>query len=302
MEAGGHGFGDSGWLSVASSVLGLNGFCCSLNELGEPKVVELSSQVFDDKLAKPVHCLTQNDSFDMTTSPHGASGEHPQALAATPRQHSFKNWVQLPKLLRYPMLPGGHPDDPLEKRRDALLRVFQDFVLDLHKGLHMTQLSSNQEYSDIHCQILKDLQTLKVDQGSGCIIEFPLTAVSKVYRIVKNDDRSSLGSGPLSPSLSTAEHIVVVEFMRRKLAFVFVDMAGAQRFLICIELLIRRAQENTDQSGFKVGSPLSGYEAHKQSGERFGRSILSQAPEPQQESRGLNCVCHPLITGNAQMV
>merc|ERR1719229_2160907 len=100
----------------------------------------------------------------------------------------------------------------------------------------MTQLTSNQDYSDIHCQVLEDLQTLKVDQGSGSIIEFPLSAVSKVYRIVKNDDKwysagSLTGPTPVPPlPLANAEHIVVVEFMRRKLAFVFNDMAAAQRF------------------------------------------------------------------------
>merc|ERR1711979_167432 len=97
--------------------------------------------------------------------------------------------------------------------------------------------------------ILGDLQTLKVDQSSGCIIEFPLTAVSKVYRIVKNDDKwysagSLNGPTPMPPlPLSNAEHIVVVEFMRRKLAFVFNDMKPALNFLMCMELLIRRAQE-----------------------------------------------------------
>merc|ERR1719392_344337 len=141
-------------------------------------------------------------------------------------------------------------DDPEDVRRAELLRTYQDFVMDLHKGLHMTQLTSSQDYSDIHCQILEDLQTLKVDQGSGCIIEFPLSAVSKVYRIVKNDGKwysagSLTGPTPMPPlPLSNAEHIVVVEFMRRKLAFVFNEITAAQIFLMCMELLIRRAQEN----------------------------------------------------------
>merc|ERR1711862_1019273 len=81
------------------------------------------------------------------------------------------------------------------------------------------------------------------------IIEFPLTAVSKVYRIVKNDDKwysagSLNGPTPMPPlPLANAEHIVVVEFMRRKLAFVFNEIVAAQSFLMCMELLIRRAQE-----------------------------------------------------------
>merc|ERR1712232_1089571 len=112
-------------------------------------------------------------------------------------------------------------------------------------------MGSNQDYSEIHCQILEDLQTLKVDQGSGCIIEFPLAAVSKVYRIVKNCDQWH-SAGPNLPQGvldSRAEHIVVVEFMRRKLAFVFDEIAAAQSFLMCMELLIRRAQECRRETG-----------------------------------------------------
>lgn len=133
--------------------------------------------------------------------------------------------------------------------------MYQDFTVELYKGVHMMQLGVNQDYSNIHCQILEDLQTLKVDQGSGCIIEFPLSAVSKIYRIVKNDNRwfkagSLTGPSPMPPlPLSNAEHIVVVEFMRRKLAFVFGDMDQAQRFLMCMELLIRRAQEVCQENG-----------------------------------------------------
>merc|ERR1719343_519155 len=174
----------------------------------------------------------------------------------TPRQRHFRDRISLPKLRRYPLPPSCSPDDPEEIRQEELQRVYTEFVLDLHRGIHMTQLTSNQDYSDIHCQILEDLQTLKVDQGSGCIIEFPLSAVSKVYRIVKNDDKwysagTLTGPSPMPPlPLSSAEHIVVVEFMRRKLAFVFSDIKVAQRFLVCIELLIRRAQESrADEAG-----------------------------------------------------
>merc|ERR1719321_2505265 len=135
--------------------------------------------------------------------------------------------------------------------------------------MHLTQLTVSQEYSDIHCQLHDDLQTLKVDQGSGCIIEFPLSAVSKSYRIVKNDNKwfsagSLSGPTPLPPlPLSNAEHIVVVEFLRRKLAFVFNEMAPAQNFLMCMELLIRRAQESRQEADFfKSGNQKSQRASH----------------------------------------
>merc|ERR1712039_607589 len=213
--------------------------CCNTEHDGngsELKVVQLTSDVLERPMVQPTHSLTQQDASwtPRTNSPNGRS----RSVPSTPQQRHFKESIQLPKLRRYPVPPGFTSDDPEDLRRVELLRTYQEFVLDLHQGLHMTQLTANQEYSDIHCQLLEDLQTLKVDQSSGCIIEFPLTAVSKVYRIVKNDDRwYSTGTLPLT----NAVHIVVVEFMRRKLAFVLNDMVAAQRFLMCIELLIRRA-------------------------------------------------------------
>jgi len=224
--------------------------CCNCREEGnsEFQVIQLSSDVMElgslecTQLLQPVHLLTSQDSFDKTA-------EKPRGLPATAHQKHLKDRIQLPAMRRYPVPSSCKQEDSEEWRRQELLRIYQEFVLDLHKGVHMTQLTSNQDYSDIHCQILEDLQTLNIDQGSGCIIEFPLTAVSKVYRIVKNDDKwysagSLTGPTPMPPlPLSNAEHIVVVEFMRRKLAFVFSEIAAAQSFLMCMELLIRRAQE-----------------------------------------------------------
>lgn len=249
--------------------------CCNshgeVNQGGELKVVHLSSDILESHLAQPVHLLTQHDSFDMTASvavqrsgKDDATGGGGLPDSITPRQRNLRDRIWLPKLRRYPVPPTCSESDSEEKRRDELLRVYQEFVMDLHKGIHMTQLTSSQDYSDIHCQILEDLQTLKVDQGSGCIIEFPLGAVSKVYRIVKNDDKwysagSLTGPAPMPPlPLSSAEHIVVVEFMRRKLAFVFIDIKVAQRFLMCIELLIRRAQETRLEAEAPGGGQKAG--------------------------------------------
>eukprot|EP00812_Abedinium_dasypus_P013173 NODE_6682_length_490_cov_332.912644.p2 GENE.NODE_6682_length_490_cov_332.912644~~NODE_6682_length_490_cov_332.912644.p2 ORF type:complete len:127 (+),score=36.74 NODE_6682_length_490_cov_332.912644:3-383(+) len=43
------------------------------------------------------------------------------------------------------------------------------------------------------------------------------------------------------------EHIIIVEFMLRKLAFVFAEVQDAQRFMTCMELLVRRAQKKSPQ-------------------------------------------------------
>jgi len=238
--------------------------CCNCRDDAntEFQVVQLTSDVMELDLAQPVHLLTTQDPFDATVTPRShskAGGE--RGFAATARQKNLKDRIVLPTMRRYPIPLSCSSEDSEEWRRQELLKVYQEFVLDLHKGIHMTQLTSDQDYSDIHCQIREDLQTLNIDQGSGCIIEFPLIGVSKVYRIVKNDGKwynaSSLSGPAPMPSLSNAEHIVVVEFMRRKLAFVFSEVKAAQSFLMCMELLIRRAQEsryNSSATGEKTGT------------------------------------------------
>ena len=53
------------------------------------------------------------------------------------------------------------------QERDVLLGIFREFALDPNRGRYLTQLGSNQDYSVIHCQVMDDMQTLKVDQGNG---------------------------------------------------------------------------------------------------------------------------------------
>lgn len=186
---------------------------------------------------------------------------------ATPREKMFLSKLRLPHMRRYPVPPGCSEKDPEEARVAELLRMFQEFVLDLHKGLNLTQLTNSQGHSDMHCQIGQDLQTLKVDQGCGCIVEFPLCAVCKVYRIIRSEDK---WFSPVGFDASTGiemEHIVVVDFLRRKLAFVMPDALTAQCFLLNMVLLIRKAREcrvqagplTTDRSPSKSGRSNSGF-------------------------------------------
>lgn len=231
--------------------------CSSHNEAGsELQVVQLSSDALECRLAQPPHhgLMTQQDPFDAMVTPR-ASGRRETATAsqkaASPRRRNLRDRIWLPKLRRYPVAPTCSADDPEEMRRAELLRLFRDFVMDLHRGIHLTQLNTDNDYADVHCQILEDLQTLKVDQGSGSIFEFPLASVSKAYLIVKSEDRWYGTGGLPSPSLgfSSAEHVVVLEFMRRKLPFMFDDIKAAQRFLMFLELLIRRALEAQHETG-----------------------------------------------------
>lgn len=182
--------------------------------------------------------VSRTDSFDITFENRTGSRPPP-----TPRQQSLWSDLELPHLQQYPVPPGASPEEPPDVRRRRLLELYQEFVLEMHTGTYLTQLTSSRDYSDIHCQLMEDLTTMKLDQSNGRIIEFPLTHVSKVYRIVKNDDKWYSGGQQQQngQGMTATEHIVVVEFMKRKLAFVFGDITASQRFLTCMELLIRRA-------------------------------------------------------------
>lgn len=239
---------------------------CLLEGAGEnvDLQVVLSSDVTKGPRDPGMHPLTQQDALEEVL--HGSEAYRSNSNrhlveCTTSRERDVKSRLRLPWLRRYPVPPGCTETDDEETRRAELLVIYQAFVLELHKGVQMTQMTPNQEYSLIHLQILEDLQTLQVDQGSGCIIEFPLRAVSKVYRIVKCEDRwlsaGGNGSTPMPPlPLTQNEHIVVVEFMKRKLAFVFGSITEAANFLTCMELLVYRAQECADEaSSWKSSKP-----------------------------------------------
>lgn len=269
----------------AWSLLSLFPFCYVDNtSSSETKVVSLRADLPEGR-PKLAHDLSEHDAIDTTMGPN-----RNRLLAEnvmTPRQHTFKEAVQLPKLLRYPSLPK---DFTLEEgyeeyqERDVLLGLFREFALDLNRGRYLTQLGSNQDYSVIHCQVMDDLQTLKVDQGNGCIIEFPLTGVSKVYRIVKTDER--LMQTTTAPNV---EHIVVVEFMRRKLAFVFTEVKEAQKFLLCMELMIRRAQEDM-KDGLDQSCPRASQAQRPSLAQRERRHVRPLLGEPK-STEGAECVC-----------
>lgn len=200
----------------------------------------------------------QADSYAPRSSFVSDSGS--DAIAPmTSRQRDIKDHLELPQLKEYPTPPDCGIDDDEKRRYQKLLSTYKEFTMDLHSGMILSQLTSNRgDVANIHCQLMEDLETLKMDQNNGRIIEFPLASVSKVYRIVKHGDKwysagSFNGSQPVPPlPLSSAEHIVVLEFRGRKLAFVFPGIQASQCFSICVELLVRRAQQA--QSAANVGS------------------------------------------------
>ena len=144
------------------SLLTLFPFCyvqSSASVVGETKVVHLRSDV-PDHLPKPSHDLAEHDTIDTTLGP-SRNKPKSQPNLMTPRQHCFKEAVQLPKLLRYPSLPKDffmEDGNEEQQEKELLLKMFQDFALDMHRGRYLTQLGSNQDYSVIHC-ILAELSS-----------------------------------------------------------------------------------------------------------------------------------------------
>ena len=47
------------------------------------------------------------------------------------------------------------------------------------------------------------------------------------------------------------EHVVIMEFQRRKLAFSFIDLQVAERFLMCMDLITRSVLQK--QGKFPIG-------------------------------------------------
>eukprot|EP00929_Paragymnodinium_shiwhaense_P058102 TRINITY_DN29101_c0_g2_i2.p1 TRINITY_DN29101_c0_g2~~TRINITY_DN29101_c0_g2_i2.p1 ORF type:complete len:256 (-),score=64.86 TRINITY_DN29101_c0_g2_i2:111-878(-) len=181
------------------------------------------------------YCKPQNALSDPSMPRHGEPdslwGMQPVMPAGTPSHRDFKQRVKLPPMPQYPCPPSCSSSDSEERRKQVLLDIFQDFVVDMHRGCSMTLLTSQHDYSEIHCWLSEDTRILKVDQGSGCIVEFPLSAVSTVQRLI----RKANGDVP-------CEHVVIIEFDKRKLAFAFKELQQAQSFLICFKLLIYDAQ------------------------------------------------------------
>jgi hypothetical protein len=231
--------------------------CCGLIDADQSQdvVIELDSGSNLDNLGfstgKINQMITQKDAYDITFA---AESERRAAMPVTPRQRELLEQVSLPQLSTIPAsLIGVEEDASDDVKRTALLEMFKNFVLDLHSGMYLTHLTSSREYQDIHCQVLDDLITLNLNQSNGRIIEFPLIGVTKVYRIVRKDEHwyQMMTSSPLP-----TDHIIVVEFSRRKLAFVFKELQESQRFLTCMELLIRFAQQKHLRSDVpKVSTP-----------------------------------------------
>merc|ERR1712113_34752 len=148
---------------------------------------------------------------------------------------------------KYPIPPNCIPDERPEHQKERLLQVYREFAVELHAGMQLKQLVSNREYSSVHCQLMEDLVTLKLDQNNGCIIEFPLTNVSRVYRVVKCGRDTWNPISLYQEEASSSGDGAVVEFSRRKLTLIFEETEDSRRFVTCMGLLVRAVQERQQQ-------------------------------------------------------
>jgi len=154
----------------------------------------------------------------------------------------LKGQLELPMMDSYPAPPACQPDETPSEQQRRLLELYRGFALELHRGRYLTQLMGDMRYAEIHCQLMEDMSTLKLDQSNGRIIEFPLANVSDVYRLTKVRGKWQPASS--SPQAATFEQLSVVVFCKRKLAFVFKDLDACNRFMLCLELLIWRARQS----------------------------------------------------------
>jgi len=212
----------------------------------EPEVGQTQLLVEKEVIPLTPHMLGVKDALDITFTPRS---ERCLAQTFTPRQLDFKEQIELPEMQEVPLPPNCGLDESEEVVRSKLLEMYREFAVDLHTGVYLTQLMSNlQEHADIHCQLIDDMTTLRLDQSSGFLYEFPLTDVSRVFPI---------------DLPGTTDHVVFVQFFRRKIAFVFKDKEAALRFTMCIDLLTLRAQQKRDapQEVAKARAPFQGWNA-----------------------------------------
>mmetsp|Transcript_102813 Transcript_102813/g.299885 ORF Transcript_102813/g.299885 Transcript_102813/m.299885 type:complete len:355 (+) Transcript_102813:58-1122(+) len=233
---------------------------------GDAGVEDIHVQMLSSEYSQPAqhwsngHSLTDGDSFDITFMPRSPDSEDFLGQSAlTPRQRDLQGQLELPTLESYPLPPDCGSQTPKDEVRQQVREMYQGFALDLYTGMYLTQLMVDRTYSDIHCQLMEDMSTLKLDQSNGRIIEFPLANVSKVYCLIKR-------AGKLYPSdtqrhnTPDSEQIIVVVFSKRKLAFVFKETKACERFAFCLELLVWRAQQLEGvplmRSALSPGSPV----------------------------------------------
>lgn len=219
------------------------------------QVIDISSDILDEN-AKFIVVNEQFDPFLSSSgiSARGSDDQKDQFLS--PCQKYLKDQLRLPAMKQYPVPLHCSPDDPEEMRVSELFKLFQTFVLEWHKGLYMIQsckdMDARYEFIDVHCQLMNDLRTLKVDKGSCRIVEYDLLAVTRMVRDLIPLQRDNCRGGVVQslPLVCVdTKHIVVLEFAKRSLMLVFSSIAEAQSFMMCMDLLVHFTRQNFNSIG-----------------------------------------------------
>eukprot|EP01069_Polyplicarium_translucidae_P008129 Polyplicarium_translucidae@DN3187_c0_g3_i1.p1 len=211
--------------------------CCGCETKANEGNVERPEKAFSSSYALPPE-------FELPIGYTTYSYSHGIAAGVlTPRQLNMMKKIALPSLNLYPAPPGETNAHSLnqDQRRDALASLYRHFVLDIIRGLYLTQITAGREYATIHCQLADDFSSLILDQNDGRLIEFPLDSVRTVYVLVRTVERPALAVEPRTvsppgrttasdvpkrkaaqvPKLNfstlkaSAEYILVVEFSER---------------------------------------------------------------------------------------
>eukprot|EP00811_Abedinium_folium_P021924 NODE_3114_length_2090_cov_10.816098.p1 GENE.NODE_3114_length_2090_cov_10.816098~~NODE_3114_length_2090_cov_10.816098.p1 ORF type:complete len:532 (-),score=162.01 NODE_3114_length_2090_cov_10.816098:379-1974(-) len=207
---------------------------CGANDVGGASEMQVQVQLLSEVSGVPPR---SGDCLDPSRMQYW-----PSAYVPSTKRFSILQRLGLPPLPTYAGPALVNSDVPKDIQQAVVVQMYQDFVVDLHAGLVLTQMTSDHGYCDMHCQLMDDLCTLKFDQRNGRIVEIPLTVVWKL-EIVMSHDNQWYRVGRFGPSKPPplAEYVIIMEFMRQMLVFVFKTFKDARRFMVFLELLIRRA-------------------------------------------------------------
>eukprot|EP00392_Amoebophrya_sp_AT5.2_P000760 g761.t1 len=166
-------------------------------------------------------------------------------------------------------LPRKTSEDELRtEKRKVLLGMYRDFVAQtvLHGGATLDRVSSGgQSYYQRKPVVVSlaassprepdDIKYLRLDESDGRLVEFPLRAISDIYRLQKQNLNLNTQQRSVD-SFSFVDNIVVVEFLKRKLAFAFADSQQCQKFIACLNCVIKGSADGSLKRGVAESKTL----------------------------------------------
>jgi len=163
--------------------------------------------------------------------------------------HLCEDWS--PCILENMALPSS-----LTPKQQSVRNELDALTFNLYTGAYLMQLMADGTFSEMHFQLVDDLKVLKLDQGNGCIVEFPLSLVTRVQEAVQ------LGGimyrpGPKLPNCLPPDtlHITTIYFPRHRLVFGFRNGKEGSAFKTCMEFLVKRTKCEDIVRGKKIEGP-----------------------------------------------